>query len=137
MNRYIRAALVGAISGMRSSAGPLAAQWKRHGTFPLGNAVAFAGEVVADKLPFTPSRTTIGPLVGRAGAAVYGVRRMNGSPRSIVVDGVAVGAAVGSAFLFRYLRGLASTRGTRVALGAALFEDVLCIGLVSVLATSP
>lgn len=133
MNRYLRAALLGAVSGMRSTAAPLAAQWAKHGHPPVGNAVAFVGEAVADKLPFVPSRLQAGPLVGRAGAAIYGVRRFNGTPASPVKDAVAVVSALASAFAFSRLRGYAAKQGPKTAFAAAFAEDAICLALIATL----
>lgn len=74
----VRAALLGLATGGRSSSGPAGLAWTSEpgDAAPLGAlagsrgraaASAFAlGEVVADKLPQTPSRLSIGPLAGRA-----------------------------------------------------------------------
>ena len=72
---------IGVIAGLRSMTSPATVSWAVHlGWLHLGNSrlapmgstlavvslTALAvGELVADKLPFTPNRTTAGPLIGR------------------------------------------------------------------------
>ena len=79
---YSSVALLGALAGMRSMAAPaVIGQLSRKGTlagttsrlpivhkpnFATVSLVLAAGELIADKLPFTPNRTAAGPLLGRA-----------------------------------------------------------------------
>lgn len=139
------AAAFGALSGGRSAIGPaLLALEKKQRTGIFGGqriarvasalqAVA-AAELVADKLPFTPSRTKALSLIARAtsggmvGAAL--------SPRLRAV-GAAVGAAAALAATFglhRLRRGLTNRLGVPNLLAGAL-EDALVIGLGSRLAS--
>jgi uncharacterized membrane protein len=93
--------------------------------------VAFAGEVVADKLPATPPRTTIGPFLqrlatgGTVGAAVhYDAGRSRPVGALLGAAGAGAGAWAGStvrAFVAE------RTRLPNPLLGAA--EDVVAVGL--------
>jgi uncharacterized membrane protein len=97
----------------------------------LGAVVAFAGEVVADKLPATPARTTTGPFLqrlatgGAVGAAVhYDAGRARALGALLGAAGAGAGAWAGSR-----ARGVAAER-TRLPgplLGA--IEDLVAIGL--------
>jgi uncharacterized membrane protein len=112
-----RSFLLGAVSGSRSAM-PLAVlawnherraargTWQQWGLFrsPTSRAVlatAAAGEVVGDKLPATPARTSRGALIGRvvsgmvAGAALGTARK---STTGLVVGAVlgGIGAAAGT-----------------------------------------
>src|SRR3954451_13009444 len=92
-NVYLRALGLGAMSGMRSMAGPLAMSYRASrepkgfkGTwvgwlsYPLTVrlfSLMEVGEIIADKTPFLPSRIAPAPLLGRvslsafAGAAAF------------------------------------------------------------------
>jgi uncharacterized membrane protein len=97
----------------------------------LGAAVACAGELVADKLPVTPSRTTIGPFLqrlatgGTVGAAVH---YDAGRPRALGALLGAAGAGAG-AYAGSRARVLAADRTGLPGplLGAA--EDLVTFGL--------
>jgi uncharacterized membrane protein len=143
-----RAALLGFAAGLRSQV-PVAllAIATRQGDFDpgtgrlarrfgsdagvLGAVVAFAGEVVADKLPVTPARTTIGPFLqrlatgGTVGAAVY---YDAGRPRAL---GALLGAAGGGAGAWAGSRArlLAAERTSLPGPLLGAIEDLVTIGL--------
>src|SRR5215207_5683874 len=120
------AALLGAAGGLRSAMpwGALALAGRFGGVVGrLGPLVAVAGELVGDKLPQTPSRTSPPALAARLGSGAAAGWLVAGAP----------GAAVGSA-----AAGLSALAGerTRAALGArtglpdpliALAEDAVAI----------
>jgi uncharacterized membrane protein len=62
---YIRALDVGAACGLRTFSGPSMTLWEAGSPWAGLAAVAAAGEVVADKLPFTPPRTDPPGLIAR------------------------------------------------------------------------
>jgi uncharacterized membrane protein len=123
------AALLGAAGGLRTAMpwGALAAR-RRFGRGTSGRLlplVAVAGELVIDKLPQTPSRTSPPGLAGRLGSGAAAGWLIAGAP----------GAAIGSA-----TAGLSAFAGERVraALGQrtglpdpliAAVEDLLAIGV--------
>lgn len=143
-----RALLLGAISGMRSLMGAallsseIAHRHRRalEGTplAPLANenvaktlSVLSAGEVLADKLPFVPSRTDPGPLAGRAlfgalaGAALCAEERESIAAGAVVGAAAAVAATFGAYHLRRWLTKRVGLPDTVVALA----EDSLAYTL--------
>jgi uncharacterized membrane protein len=115
---YGGAAVLGAVSGMRSMAAPAIVSRLAHtGLLPLDGsqikflghrnsaktmAVMALGEMIADKLPFIPSRTSVFPLVARAASgALSGTAFAKSRKRSVVLGGLigslaAVGATYGA-----------------------------------------
>jgi uncharacterized membrane protein len=143
-----RAALLGFVTGLRSQV-PVAllAIESQRGRFDpgggrlarrfgspegvLGAVTAFAGELVADKLPVTPSRTTIGPFLQRlatGGVVGAAVHYDAGRPRALGALLGAAGAGVG-AYAGTRARALAAERTGLPGplLGAA--EDLVAVGL--------
>lgn len=142
----VRAAALGVATGGRSTAGvaALAAMTPAavgRGRQPLAAltgdratrvaALLLLGELVADKLPSTPSRLTPPVLLVRLAAgglaAVALAQREGASPVLPAVLGAA-GAAAGSVLGLRY-REAAARRGA--ALPAALVEDAVVLGIAS------
>jgi uncharacterized membrane protein len=149
-----RAALLGFSAGLRSQVpvallaiesqrgrfdpggGPLARRFRsREGV--LGAVTALGGELVADKLPVTPPRTTVGPFLQRlaTGATVgAAVHYDAGRPRALGALLGAAGAGAG-AYAGTRARAFAAARTGLPGplLGAA--EDLVAIGLaIAVLA---
>jgi len=122
------AALLGAATGMRSLT-PVAVLVLRGRLTdrPAARVVATGlalGELVGDKLPKTPARTSPPPLVGRiVGGAVVGA--VAGGPR-----GAAVGAAssLAASFAFERLRAAIVERTGTPDVAVALGEDALAVG---------
>jgi uncharacterized membrane protein len=97
----------------------------------LASLVAVAGELVADKLPVTPPRTTVGPLLqrlatgGTVGAAVhYDAGRGRALGALLGAAGAGAGAYAGSR---ARLLAAERTRLPGPLLGAA--EDLVAVGL--------
>lgn len=150
---YSAAALMGALAGMRSMAGPaFLGQLARKGAlsevngplalvtksgFGATSGVLALGEMVADKLPFTPNRTAVGPLLGRAltgglsGAVICSAKR-----RSMLFGALlGAAAAVGAAYGAYHLRKSGGER-LHVPDGVmALGEDAIVAGLGHTLTT--
>lgn len=145
-NLALRAAGLGAIAGLRSMAAPAAlsraAADGRVGGLQdtpfavLGSSKVSAlltvfevGELVGDKLPMTPSRTSLPPLLGRAasGAVVGGA--LFTSERHRTVPGAAFGAAaaVAAAYAGERLRALASEKTGIPDPVVALAEDTVVL----------
>lgn len=106
---------IGVIAGLRSMTAPAVVCWAAHLHWLdlrgsrlsfLGSTVAVAivtllavGELIADKLPSTPNRTSIGPLVWRAiTGALCGAALGVAAGASILMPGIAgaLGAIAGA-----------------------------------------
>ena len=138
--------LLGALAGLRSMTPPALVAWAAHwgwldlSATPLAwleSAVArwvllagMLGELVADKLPFTPNRTRPGPFGARIVAgALVGAALLAGTGGSIAPGAVAgaVGAVAGTLLGFRARTALVRSLGIPdyvVAVG----EDALAVG---------
>lgn len=139
------AAGIGLVAGMRSMMAPalvsrfLGGRKRRedglpmrllgHPAAPTVTAMLAAGELVADKLPFTPARTELPSLFGRTlsgvlcGAAI-GLRMRAPVAATAAVGGV---AAVASTFGMYHLRRIADRYMPDAA--AAVAEDALAVAL--------
>jgi uncharacterized membrane protein len=130
MTALVAAFILGVVAGLRSLTAPavvlLAARdWLAGGIV----AVLAAGELVADMLPATPSRTTPVPLGARivSGAFVGWFVTPGSSTARVVgalvgVAGALVGTFGGYALRIRAIAAIGATP-------AALVEDVVAIGL--------
>jgi uncharacterized membrane protein len=140
---YAGAALIGTLAGMRSMAAPaVLGQLSRKGALAdVSNGLALVtkpsfasvsiflavGELIADKLPVTPNRTAVGPLLGRAftgglsGAVVCSAKKRSPWLGALIGSAAAVGAAYG-AYELRQRAGQ-KLRVPDVAIAVA--EDVL------------
>jgi uncharacterized membrane protein len=145
------ALLIGVIAGLRSMTAPAAVAWMAHaGHVDLANPwaafLAWAparwiltllalGELVADKLPSTPSRKTALPFGGRivtgglSGAALCAAAGTSLTGMLAGVLGAIIGTLGGHAFRAR----LAAAIGRD--LPAALVEDAIAIGGAVVIGT--
>jgi uncharacterized membrane protein len=144
---FVLAFLLGIVAGLRSMTPPAVVAWAAHigwlgldGTplafleSPLARYILLAamlGELVADKLPFTPSRTRAGPFTARivtgafAGAALaMGV----GGSAALGVAAGAVGAVVGTLGGYRARTGLVRALGVP-DFTVALAEDLVAVGI--------
>jgi uncharacterized membrane protein len=137
---------IGVAAGLRSMTPPAVVCWAAHlGWLHLGNSrlasmgstltvvvitVLALGELVADKLPFMPSRTAPGPLIGRIVtgalcAMALGVAGGGSSGTAVVLG--AVGAVAGSFGGYQVRRQL--TKGAGLPdFAVALGEDLVTIG---------
>jgi len=139
------AVVFGIVAGMRSMLAPCALSWAVWaGVLDVSQTplafmgfkythvlltVLAIGELIADKLPFTPSRKAVGPFIARI---------VSGA-----LCGATIGAARNSMFLMTLLGAAGAVAGTlggaaaraRMAaafgrdLPAALLEDVVAVGL--------
>jgi len=120
------AALLGTAAGLRSLT-PVSAL-ALHGRLPGGPLtrrlpLLGAGELVGDKLPFTPARTAPGPLVGRIATGAYCGSRAAGP------QGAAIGAlaAVVWANGGQHTRQWLGRRTGRPDLQLAVVEDAVAL----------
>lgn len=136
---------LGAISGLRLLSGPaLLSRAAAKGNLSLeGTALSFLGsplisktllvmalgELVGDKIPATPSRTALPPLLGRATSGALVGAALFASDGSHAATGAAVGssAAVASAFAGECLRALAGEKTRLPDPVVALAEDAVVL----------
>jgi uncharacterized membrane protein len=151
----VRAALLGFVTGLRSQV-PVAllAVEAQQGRFDpgtgrlarrfaspegvLGAVVALGGELVADKLPVTPSRTTPGPFLQRlaTGATVgAAVHYDAGRPRALGALLGGAGAGVG-AFAGARARALLADRTALPDPLVGVVEDLVAVGLAVAVLTA-
>ena len=112
-----------AISGARSALGPalVVAERRRVGRWRSFVYALAAAELIADKLPVTPSRIAPGPLLGRcaSGAWVGATRTPGGSRAKATAALFGAFAALGGAFASHRLR-----RGLNHVMGEGAIGNV-------------
>jgi uncharacterized membrane protein len=137
--------LIGVVAGLRSMTAPAVVCWGAHlGWLALAGSslgffvhpaalVAFTifavGELIADKLPVIPSRTTAGPLVVRLISGALSGAALCIAAHSAVFYGIllgAVGAIIGAYGGYYYRRGIPANNRAMQFL-AALLEDVVAV----------
>lgn len=147
-NTYLQAACLGVVAGMRSMGAPALVsdrlarsqppaleqsplRWLSSDRAATITKFLAAGEIIGDKLPFTPSRIAPGPLFGRVllGALSGAALCAAGGKRAGIGAALGVAGAVAGAYGFYHLR---HTLGQKTpildpVLGAA--EDVLAYGV--------
>jgi uncharacterized membrane protein len=124
---------LGALTGMRSMAGPATIAFRYGGPIRKVALVLAAGEMIVDKLPFVGDRIEAAPLVGRAlMGAVAGALIAREAKSRHVVGGAAIGAAAAVAaahVAYRLRQGLGGP-----PLASGLIEDAIVLGAGTVLA---
>ena len=124
-----RTLALGAITGMRSTAGAATLAYEHGGLVRDVFALLAAGEMVADKLPFIGDRIDAGPLAARAlmGAAVGAAVAYEERDNLLVGGLVGAATAVAVAHLaFHARKRLAQSS----PIGGAI-EDALVMGLAA------
>jgi uncharacterized membrane protein len=135
---------IGAVAGLRTFTAPAVLAWAakrrwiRQGNSPFATIISAKAskritdfavtELIADKLPFTPSRLKPGPFAARivsgavCGATIYGVVKRP------LTEGALLGGlgAIAGAFAGYHMRRKLSRNLPE--LGVALLEDALAIG---------
>jgi uncharacterized membrane protein len=153
VNAYWAAALLGTLAGMRSMApAAILGQLSRKGALSgvtgtlalvsqpgvmrMTNLLAL-GELLADKLPITPNRTAVGPLLGRVfTGAITGAIICSAKKKSVWAGAlIGASAAVGAAFGAYALRKRAVKKSHLPDAVIAIGEDVL-VGVVGMSLTS-
>lgn len=153
-SELLRPLLLGVVTGLRSQLGLAVLAWSappsgrdsralrllRSGPGRIAIATAAAGEVVADKLPQTPSRLTPAPLASRlvCGAAVGALAVGRADRRTTLLAAAAgvAGAGAGAYAGATYRRTLTGRTGTP-DLPWALVEDAAAAGLAAVAVRAP
>ena len=144
---------LGFIAGLRSMTPPAVMAWAAHlGWLSLDGTplsflaspvaryvllVAMLGELVADKLPFTPSRTLPGPFVWRilsGGVSGAALAAGFGQPLALGAAAGAAGAVAGTLGGYRARTGLVRTLEVP-DYAVALTEDVVAVGSALLIAT--
>jgi uncharacterized membrane protein len=143
---YTGAAVIGAAAGIRSMSGPnVISQLSEAGLMPAeGSPMAWlqnpavhkainvlaGGEMLADKLPFLPARTDVGPMAARAitgglsGAAVCAAVRRPWWIGALIGAAAAIGASFGATKLRKWI-----TEDQHVPNSVAgLIEDAVVVG---------
>jgi uncharacterized membrane protein len=143
---YAEAAVMGAVAGIRSMSAPaIVGQLSDAGFIPEGNSpvgwlqhpnvgnafkVLASGESLADKLPFLPARTGIGPLAARAitgsvgGAAICGAAKRPWWIGALIGAAAAVAASFGATRLRKWISEQHNVPNTVVG----LIEDAVVTG---------
>ena len=136
---------IGVVAGLRSLLAPAALSWTTHKNrslaraFPLAGLVSgpaskkmvklAAGELLADKLPFTPNRISPGPLAARivsgaaCGAAITYLNQESPAEGAILGCAGALAGAFGGYYARR------SLSRNRNALAVAVVEDAIAVAL--------
>ena len=133
-------AILGIVTGLRSMLGLALLSWIAPPAPWIASiwariilALAAVGELVADKLPKTPSRLAPGPLTGRVviGAVIGGL--LTNQVHAAVWLGAIVGAvgALAGSFGGNKIRGALGRKTGAKDLWFALGEDVLAIALAA------
>jgi uncharacterized membrane protein len=138
---------LGLLAGMRATSAPVIAShilskhpskqlaksplsFMQSGGMALGMKILAAGELVGDKLPKTPNRTSTTGLIGRclsgslAGATIYKASGNNALTGAILGSIVALGSTFGSYYLRKFI--VDKTHVFDPYIGA--IEDVLVTG---------
>ncbi len=142
MSVLVLAFLIGVIAGLRSMTAPAAVSWAaRLGWLHVENTwlaflgfqftpyiitVMAIGELIADKLPKTPSRKAPGPFGFRIVSGAFCGAALSGGSIAGAVAG-ALGAVVGTLGGYEFRARLVRATGGR-DLPIALLEDVMAIG---------
>jgi uncharacterized membrane protein len=106
-NRSLQKALaLGALTGMRSMAGPATLAYHRGGLARHVFTLLAAGEMLADKTPLVPDRIAPLPLAGRAalGAVVGGIVAYDAHDNVVLGGLIGAAAAVATAHLAYRIR---------------------------------
>jgi uncharacterized membrane protein len=131
-DELLAAVLLGAAGGLRTftPVATLAARGRLSADANLRTAIiiAAAGELITDKLPWTPARTAPLPSLGRVGSGALCGWTVAGSRGALAG---AAAAAASTQIGFRVRR--AGAKGTS-KLRAALLEDAVAIGVANLAA---
>lgn len=143
---FIGGLSIGIIAGLRSMTPPALVAWAVHlGWLDVtGSRFAFLGstatvailsllalgELVADKLPFIPNRTSLGPLLARLATGAFSAAVIFASARQPLFAGIvlgAVGAGIGTFAGYNLRHKLVNERGIP-DYAVALAEDIVAVG---------
>ena len=150
---YAGAALIGTVAGMRSMTAPAVVSrvakvagipvdksgvdFLHNPVIPRVMSILAVGELIADKLPFLPSRITPFPLITRAiSGAVSGAALVSSKKRSPLLGALfgAAGAIAGSYAAYELRRRVVKNYRVPDTV-VALAEDALAIGTGTLIAS--
>jgi uncharacterized membrane protein len=150
---YAGTALIGAVAGMRSMTAPAivsrlagaagievdksGVDFLHSPVIPRVMSILAVGELIADKLPFTPSRIAPFPLVGRAiSGAVSGAALCSSRKRSPLLGAIfgAAGAVAGSYAAYALRKRIVNNLHIPDTI-VAVAEDALAIGAGTLIAS--
>jgi uncharacterized membrane protein len=131
----VSAFALGLVAGLRTFTAPAALFLARGGILGIVLGVAALGELIGDKLPQIPSRTSPPALIARiVSGAIVGFLIV-GTGGGLAVTGAVAGVAgsLVGAFVGRAARMAAIARIGPIP--AALIEDVIAVGLAALVVT--
>ena len=137
---YLRATAIGSIAGLRTFSAPTATLFANHSGWARPSLLLALGELVADKLPATPSRVSALPLLARAVSGGWSGRVVARQRGGSALLGAALGAtgAVGGAWVGYRLRSFLTQRLGLPDAPVALIEDAVAImGLLTITRGNP
>ena len=125
---FTRAVVLGALTGMRTLAGPMALARTHRGSFTKLLAVLGGAEMVADKTSLVGNRIDTAPLAARAvvGGLVGAIAARDARHSAVLGALVGATAAIAAAHLAYYAR----TRLPVSNVAGGAFEDAVVIGLM-------
>jgi uncharacterized membrane protein len=133
---YLSALALGVVAGLRTFTAPAAVFLARGGVAGIVLAFVALGELIADKLPTMPSRTSPPALTARivSGGFVgwYFLSSSDGRPAILGAGVGVVGALIGAFGGVRVRRFAIDRIG---AIPAALCEDAIAIGIAAFVVT--
>jgi uncharacterized membrane protein len=145
---------IGIVAGLRSMTAPAVVSWAARLWWPQvqSTPLAFmtmapvaylftvlaAGELIADKLPFTPSRLSAGPLIGRLVLGALSGSVLQAAAHQSLLLGALLGGAGGLAgsYLGYTVRRSLVTKVGLPDLVVALTEDAIAIGAALAIVSS-
>ncbi len=136
MNAYVKAAAWGAVAGLRAMSAPaFASRVAVSSKVRLTLRALAVGEMIADKLPSTPDRTSAPALGARviSGALVGAAMGSKSGTTRVLCAALGGVAAVGAAYAGMNLRRSAGARMNVPDTAIALLEDALVVGMGSAL----
>ncbi len=135
---------MGVVAGLRSLVAPAVLVWSAQKNFidrdfPLANLVSRSaskkmiklavGELVADKLPFTPKRISPGPFAARLASGAASGAAISFLAKESPIEGVLLGSAGAFAGAVGGYYARRSLSRNHSAMAVALVEDALAITL--------
>ena len=129
MTAYFIALVIGFVAGLRSMVPLAMLRAARHDWTSILFAVFALGEIIADKLPGTPARTSIGPLAGRVIIGAYAGSVVCVVQGGALIGGIILGAAGALAGTYGGYAYRTRFAGVLPDIALALIEDAVALVL--------